>query len=353
MVRLEARPGQLPRFPEVVAGATVERFESHVLADNPLGDPSQRGVVVYRPPSGVTDGAPLVLLLGGFGSTGTHQGDRPGFLGETELGLFDRLVRTGVVPEATLLVPDCLTSLGGSQYVNSSATGRYADFLLQELLPWARETFRSRSVGVVGQSSGGFGALHLALESPGTFAAIGVSAGDVAFDLTIRPDIPKAVRTYRKFGGPERFLRQLSAEPWTFRSPTDPSGAALLMLALGACYSPRPGRGAEFDLPFDLETGELLAPVWKRWLSFDPLVRIEEEAARAALRRAGRVYLTASSDDEWFLDLAARRFVARAAHHGLSIGYDEFPGGHFDKRPRFEAVFRSVVPALTGSGNPT
>lgn len=346
MVRLDPRPGHLPRFPEAVHGASVERLESRSLQGNPLGDPSERSIAVYRPPSGETEGRPLVLLLGGFGSTGSRQASRPGFLEETELGLFDRLVRQGVIPEAVLIAPDCLTSLGGSQCVNSSATGRYADFLLQEVLPWAHETFRTGPVAAVGQSSGGFGALHLAFEAPGTFVAVGSSAGDMAFDLTVASDIPKAVRTFRRFGGPEEFLRRLAAEPWILGPPTDTTGAALLLLALGACYSPKPGAGAEFDLPFDLASGELIPTVWQRWLAFDPVVRLGEEKARAALRRLSLVHLTGSTEDEWFLDLAARRFAARAAAYELPVRYDEFPGGHFDKRPRFEALFSSLVNAL-------
>ena len=31
--------------------------------------------------------------------------------------------------------PDCYTALGGNQYVNSPAVGRYADYLNQELVP--------------------------------------------------------------------------------------------------------------------------------------------------------------------------------------------------------------------------
>ncbi len=348
MVRIDSRAGSLPRFPLNVVGATVERMESRLLAGNPLGDPAERGIAVYRPPSGTTEGLPLLILLGGFASGGVHQAARPQFLAETELGLFDRLVRTGAMPEAVLIVPDCLTSLGGSQYVNSAATGRYADFVLQEVIPWAREELGTGPMGILGQSSGGFGALHLAIESPGTFAAVGTSAGDMAFELTVRPDIAPAVRTYRRFGGPEAFLRKLAEEPWMVRAPNDPTGAALLLLALGACYSPRSGSGAEFDLPFDLDTGELIPSVWQRWLDFDPVLRVERPDVRSALGRVGLVYLTASSEDEWFLDLAARRLAGRMARHGLSVRYDEFPGSHFDKRLRFQALFPALVGALTG-----
>ena len=40
-----------------------------------------------------------------------------------------RLVREGRMGPVILVFPDCFTALGGNQYVNSSAIGRYADYL--------------------------------------------------------------------------------------------------------------------------------------------------------------------------------------------------------------------------------
>ena len=324
----------------------VETIDSACLRDNPLGDPSTRALGVYLPPSGQFEGKPLLLLLPGFAGEGSHLAQRPAYLGENEFGLFDRLVRTGACPEAVLVAPDCLTTLGGSQYVNSAATGRYADFVVQEVLGWAKDRFRPGRVGILGQSSGGFGALHLAIEYPGTFSAVGSSAGDLAFDLTYRSDVVRAVRAYERHGGPDAMLRKLFEQPWLLKGPFDPVGAGLIMIAMSACYSPRDDGSGDFDLPFDPRTGELETSTWARWMSFDPLVRIDSDDASRALRSLRRLHLTASSEDEWFLDVAARRFAGRLAMHGIPVTYEEFPGGHFEKRPRYEALFPSLVGAL-------
>ncbi len=324
----------------------LETIESHVLENNPLGDPSRRQVAVYLPPGGPTEGGPLLVHLPGFAGAGPHEADPPPFLGENLFGLFDRLVRTGASAPAVLISPDCLTALGGSQYVNSTSTGRYADYVVDEILPWAQERFHTGPVGILGQSSGGFGALHLAMERPGTFDAVGSSAGDMAFDLLFLPEIPRAVRAYRQYGGPEGFLDRLFAEPGVLKGPTDPSGSALLLLAMGACYSPRSAAPPEFDLPFDPETGELLLEVWSRWKAFDPLDRVDGAEPREALRRLRRLHLTASSQDEWFLDIALRQFVGKLEQHQIPVVHDELAGGHFDKRPRFERLFPSLVGAL-------
>src|SRR5262249_57418048 len=47
----------------------------------------------------------------------------------------DRLIARGA-PPAILVMPDCFTRYGGSQYLDSSATGSYETHLLEELIPW-------------------------------------------------------------------------------------------------------------------------------------------------------------------------------------------------------------------------
>ena len=61
-----------------------------------------------------------------------------------------------------------MTSLGGLYVVNSPAIGRYADYVLQDVVTAVRQRFSCRpELGIVGHSSGGFGALRLAMDFPG------------------------------------------------------------------------------------------------------------------------------------------------------------------------------------------
>ena len=64
---------------------------------------------------------------------------------------------------AIVVFPDCFTSLGGNQYVNSSAIGRYADYLTREIIPFVDREFRTLASrehrGCFGKSSGGYGAI--------------------------------------------------------------------------------------------------------------------------------------------------------------------------------------------------
>src|SRR5262249_40604185 len=145
----------------------ITSCESRVLADNPLGDPSTREVGVYLPPS--YDGRkrfPLVIFLPGFTGTGLQLLNRGAWQQPIDRRL-EALFRDGRAREIILLLPDCFTRYGGSQYVDSPAIGRYASYLAEELLPWADARYRTipqrEARALIGKSSGGYGALQLGM----------------------------------------------------------------------------------------------------------------------------------------------------------------------------------------------
>ena len=41
------------------------------------------------------------------------------------------------------VMPDCFTHFGGSQYINSTATGNYEDYYMKEIVPFVDENFRT------------------------------------------------------------------------------------------------------------------------------------------------------------------------------------------------------------------
>src|SRR5437867_2140928 len=52
----------------------------------------------------------------------------------------DRLIAAGM-PEVIVVMPDCFTRLGGSQYVDSSAIGNYETHLVSEVVPAVDRAF--------------------------------------------------------------------------------------------------------------------------------------------------------------------------------------------------------------------
>ena len=123
----------------------------------------------------------------------------------------DRLVGSGAMGEAIVVAPDCFTRWGGAQYLDSPALGDYETHLVREVIPAIDARFRTvatreaRAIG--GKSSGGFGALVLAMRHPELFAAVASHAGDMYFELSALPDLARR----RAHAAPPRRRRRLSS----------------------------------------------------------------------------------------------------------------------------------------------
>jgi len=344
-VPIEAKSDRV--FPEELRGKVeTHRFPSRVLEGNPWGDPTVRDLPVYLPPSGRTEGLPLIVLLTGYTGAGWAHFQRPRYLTDTIVGRLDRLIRRNLAPEAVLVGPDCMTTLGGSQYLNSTATGRYEDFVVDEVLPFVQDRYKTGPVGVMGTSSGGYGSLVLSLHHPDTFRAAASNAGDSYFEYCYPPDFPPAFREVRKAGGPEKLLEKLLHEPVSGFSPHLPQVQALEVMAYASCYSPIEGEPGRFDLPFDLETGALRPEVWARWLALDPVRMIAREPFRSAARKLAYVYVDGGLRDEYSLDLGARIFAHEARRAGAHVDLEEFDGVHSDGGPRYEVMIPRLLNAL-------
>src|SRR5262245_55669509 len=141
----------------------IETIVSEVLSGNPLGDNRARRVPIYLPPEYERSevGYPVVYFLAGFSNGGVYLLGESAWA-ETLPQRVDRLVNNGAIRPMIVVMPDCVTRFGGSQYINSSATGRYADHLVDELVPFVDARYRTLADRdhrvVMGKSSGGYGA---------------------------------------------------------------------------------------------------------------------------------------------------------------------------------------------------
>lgn len=319
---------------------------SRLLRGNRLNDPDEREVLVYLPPS--YDGSerryPVVVVLPPYGA-----GHRSLFNYKLwEPDLFERyeaLLARGAADEAILVAPDCMTRWGGSQFIDSPAQGPYQSYLVEEVLPFVDARYRTiperDGRGVVGRSSGGFGALRLALDRPEVFAAYASHAGDAAFEVSLRPSFTSVAITFDRAGGLEPFLARFAQ-----RGPQ--SGGdfeAIMTVACAAAYSPEPDAPLPHAaLPFDPRTATLLPDVWERWLAHDPLTRLE--ASPDALSSARLVFLDGGDRDEHGLHFAARLMATRLRERGAPLVHEEFPGGHRGTAHRFDRSLPLVIGAL-------
>ncbi len=324
----------------------VETVDSRALTDNPLGDSARRRFAVWLPPSyaSATERRfPVIVWLAGYAGTGEmlFSGNpwQPG-LGDR----LDRLVASGRMGEAIVVAPDGFSRWGGAQYLDSPATGGYETHVVREVVPAIDARFRTiagreaRAIG--GKSSGGFGALVLAMRHPDTFAAVASHAGDMYFELSLLPDLPVAARTLRRHGGVPGFVAHFEAHE--AKAPAD--FTTMMVVALASVYSPDAAQPGGVALPFDLDTGEIDWAVWKRWKAWDP---VELAAAHAdALRGMRLVYLDAGTRDEHHLDLGARILARRLAALGVACEHEEFDGGHRNTSHRYDVSLPKLAAAI-------
>jgi enterochelin esterase-like enzyme len=340
-----------PKWP---AGRVVTiEYESRVLADNPLGDPATRELDVWLPAEYDTQPGkrfPVLFDLAGFTSSGRAHTNWRNFE-ENLPERAARLVHEDKMAPCMIVFPDCFTAFGGNQYINSSAVGRYADYLTRELIPFIDREFRTLASrehrGCFGRSSGGYGAMIHAMKYPRCWGAIANHSGDAYFDVAYLRDWPNTLdelarfRRRRRNEGPidvvregagcgdgiddgrvRRFLRYMSEN-------TRPSGSeihCLMNVAMAASYDPDPDAPNGFRLPVNLETGELIESRWKQWLRHDPIHLVGRYAANLKTLRG--IFIDCGWRDQYEFHYASRVLSKRLTARGVRHRYEEFDGTH-------------------------
>ena len=319
---------------------------SDSLRGNALHDPATRDTYCYLPPGYDAGGAeyPVVYFLPGYTGTGRMLLNFDPFAESMDRRL-DRLIASASMPPAIVVLPDCFTRYGGSQYLNSPAVGRYEDYLIDEIVPLVDERLRTKRGrdhrAVTGKSSGGFGAMRLAMRHPEVFGAFGSHSGDCYFEHCFKPDFSKFFMQLEKHGGVGEFLRAFEAMP----KKQHEAVMTLMMLAMAACYSPNPQSPYGFDLPMDERTGEIRDDVWARWLAHDPVHMAPDHAD--ALRSMKVIYLDAGVKDEWNLHLGARIMCSRLDALGVKYIHEEFDDGHMGVVYRYDRSLTVLAHAIS------
>ncbi len=312
------------------------------LRGNPLGDPAARRIAVFKP-DGAKDDAllPLVVYLPGWGGSSEDaiaQGPRAWF-GE----VVDQLAARGM--PFRIAVVDGRSRYGGSQFLNSGATGSYAAYVADEIVPALTKPGDPTCI-VAGHSSGAYGALMLAMFDHKKFTAVVALSPDSDFEITHKPLVEQA--SVRAITRAE--LDAAMAPAKDARLPQD--GLARLVMGLCANYAPssQPGR---FDWLYD-DAGRWRAETWQRWLALDPLTVVREK--RDAFSPMQRVYLDGAEHDEFGANIGAHKIRDVLAGKIPHVVFYESPGHHADRL--VERLTRGLawasgkrVPELQDSGS--
>jgi S-formylglutathione hydrolase FrmB len=332
----------------------VVEHTSRVLADNPLGDPCVRRFPVWLPPQYRSARGkhrfPVVFDLVGYtGSGWSHTAWRN--FDESVPEQAERLIRDRKMGPMIIVFPDCFTALGGNQYINSSAVGRYADYLTRELIPFIDAEFRTLADrehrGCFGKSSGGYGAIVHGMKYARYWGAIADHSGDAYFDVVYRGDWPKTLNELTKYRVParkagrydvarasaglkpglddgriRRFLDHVQGK----KNPSVEEVMALMLIAMAASYDPAPSAPNGFRVPFNLETGELIESNWRRWLAHDPIHMVKEH--RAQLKTLKGILIDCGWRDQFNIHYGSRRLSQELMRCKIDHVYEEFDATH-------------------------
>jgi len=339
----------------------IDHIVSDALQGNALNDPVRRPILVYLPDryrTSPNERFPVVYLLhGAMTDVGSWlwRGTSHSSLIET----IDSVV--AAEGDAIVVMADAWTSVGGSQYVNSPLIGRYRDYIVDDVVRWVDESFRTLPEpggrAILGHSSGGFGAWVACTQRSGTFGVLGMLAADCLFEGVYLTTLGPAVRRLREHyrGSMEYF--------WSTHWIGDGAREARI-------FQPRGGRGRAWepdDSPiydqnmlamafarpdantaeylFRKESGEIDERVWSRWLTFDP-VRSADLFLRE-LNQLSLISVAAASNDEYYADNGAAALSGLLADHQIShemiTGYGTHQPGEL-----FQQQLGSIVRALRG-----
>jgi S-formylglutathione hydrolase FrmB len=322
---------------------------SEALRDNRLGDPYERPVWVYLPPAYEDDpdqAYPSIYLIQGLTGQIDMWRNRRAFR-PSVLELVDELFADDSAAPAIVVFVDAWTSLGGSQFLDSPATGNYHTYLCDEVVPWVDARYRTlperEHRAITGKSSGGYGAMVTPMLRPDLWGGLATHAGDALFENAYLPEFRQVVRALRDDydGSYERFWEDFRSRP-AFAKGSDAN--LLNVWCMAACYSADPD--GTVRLPFEPTTGRLIPEIWERWLAWDPVRMVPEHAE--ALRDLRAIYIDSGARDEYYLDLGAEAFRAALERIGVTdVVFELFDAKHGNIEYRYPLAIRFLAERLS------
>lgn len=246
----------------------------------------------------------------------------------------DSLVESGQVEEMILVIAPGNSRLGGSFYVNSPVTGDWEDYIVEDVVGYVDENFRTlpqaESRGISGHSMGGFGSLNIAMHHPDVFSAVySMSPGLFDPEGMAESFLFADERIIARFVEYENELASLSVEAAEARASSSPQQFAL---AYGYAFAPNPDRHPPyFDYPYKAVDGSLVRDdeIWAKWESgFGGIASEVTQYRDNLLMLKGIVVDYGIYDENQWIPKGAEYYGEQLSAEGIPVRVESYGGNH-------------------------
>jgi len=305
---------------------TVEKIKVHgaSLEGNLEGDPAERDVFVYLPPSYTSQPNrryPVVYFLHGYGATADAY-----WRLMTVPDTASRLMGAGTVQEMILVHPDAHTIYDGSMYSNSPTTGNWETYVTHDLVDYVDSHYRTLasrdSRGLAGHSMGGYGTWRLAMKYPDVYSSI------YAMSSCCLMNNPGAGR------GPAPPQRAAAPPPANGARGGQGRGNAFANVgsAQAAAWSPNPMNPPKFfDVP--AENGTVRPEIAAKWIANSPLAFVDQYIP--SLKKYNAIMMDVGDQDN--LAATNKQLDESLTRFGVVHTFEVYEGTHGNRvKERFE-----------------
>lgn len=302
----------------------VERIKVHSAAieGNLEGEPADRDVIVFLPPSYGHDAKrryPVLYALHGY-FIGAEQWSNEIHVPQTIEGAFAQ-----GAAEMIVVLPDSKTVFLGSFYSSSVTTGDFERFISHDLVAYIDAHYRTLPVresrGLVGHSMGGYGASRIGMKHPEVFGALYIMSpcclSPMAGGGPGPADAPEAKQ--RAIDSEKKAATAKSPAELAAESP----GFAAAPYATAAAWAPDPKNPPLF---FDLPTkdGVPQPEIIAKLTANAPLAFVDQYIAN--LRQYRAIAMDVGDQDGLRFDAAKLHQVFD--RYGIPNGFTIYPGTH-------------------------
>ncbi|HSK88067.1 MAG TPA: alpha/beta hydrolase-fold protein [Anaerolineales bacterium] len=297
------------------------------LSGNLIGEPTERTLYVYLPPSYNTSDQhyPVVYYL-------------PGYSDSMMIGVrlpddMDALIESGTVREMILVVASGANKLGGGFYVNSPVTGNWEDFIVKDVVGYIDSHFRTlpqaESRGISGHSMGGFGSLNIAMRYPDVFGAVYSLSPGLFDENGLEESLFAREVTITSF---IKFENDLAALPLEDAAKRMLSAPDRFTLAYAYAFAPNPDRHPPyFDYPYTEVDGQLVRDdvVWGKWESgFGGIAAEAVQYKDNLLKLKGIVVDYGTADENGWIPKGCVYYGEQLSAAGIPVQLESYNGNH-------------------------